>query len=1304
MDIRLAVRRKPEFREDEKALLAALNRLESVVIDSLESIHLYDVFGADDEGLDLAALRESVVCDARVDELISDSDLDQRLNSSSLHPLAVEPLPGQYDQRGDAAEQALRLLRPSSRARIYTSELYLFVPASSDFAPVARYLINPVEAREKDLSVLVEPDMGARTELARFDGFLELDPAGLEDLRRERHMAMSTADLQCIQDYFRSENRTPSEVELAVLDTYWSDHCRHTTFNTELTEIRNESEQFKDELDQALERWNELRAANGRADRAPTLMDLGTILAKDLRRRGVLTNQEVSEEINACSVRVPVTPLGKQPGEADEPWLLMFKNETHNHPTEIEPFGGAATCLGGAIRDPLSGRSWVYQALRLSGAGDINTPREQTLGGKLPQADISTRATLGYSSYGNQIGLATTGVREFIHPGYVAKRMELGAVVAAAPEANVRRLEPEAGDVVIILGGRTGRDGIGGATGSSKAHDEHSLTTAGAEVQKGNPVNERKIQRLFRRASVAQMIVRCNDFGAGGVAVAVGELAPSLDIHLERVPLKYAGLNAKEIAISESQERMAVVVRAADAQAFIDAAASENLEATVLAEVTDTGRLRMFDGDALVLDLSREFIETNGATRTQAVTLRDPEMRIGTRSRFSSVLDSLRTEAASSQEGMIEQFDSSVGRSTVLMPLGGALQKTRETASIQTLPRLGGTDTASIMTYGYSPRLADESPYLMGAYSVVEALTALTAGGADPRDAWLTVQEYFQRPDDRPEVWGTATQALLGLLEAQDAFDVAAIGGKDSMSGSFTTESGEELHVPPTLVTFAVAAMDAKRAVCATLPYEQADLYYLPHVPLASGKPNYAQLRENFAAFHEIAAAGGIIAAAPVGQAGLGATIVNMCAGNDVGFFASSTSARLYLRAGHEAVQLARVPLGGIVFAVDPMINVTPLFKVGGELGVRPAGDPRPQVIYLGATTDKNHTIDFGFERFTVREALDAAEERYAQVFPLNDGDGSGDGVDSSSAASSGDDAVTHETAPTRKPTVRRHPAAPETDEAQERPHVLLPVFPGTNSEYDMAEAFEAAGASTEFLVIRNLESEMLAEDTRAFIAKLADPKTKILAFSGGFSLGDEPDGSAKFMAAFLRSPAVAQAVMDFTSDARGGLVLGICNGFQALVKSGFLPYGDPSRLAEASPTLTHNRQLRHVSRIATTRLATDPSASPWLSAFEPGEVFKVPVSHGEGRFVVSEAEAVELFAGGQVAFQYVDAAGEPTMIAPENPNGSSFAIEGIISPNGRILGKMGHPERFREGLMRNIPGIAPQDIFASAVAALKEA
>ncbi|EPD70679.1 phosphoribosylformylglycinamidine synthase [Corynebacterium pyruviciproducens ATCC BAA-1742] len=1264
MDARFAVRRKPQFRDEERALLSTLNNLARVHLDSVQIINVYDVFGATDA--DLEALSSSVVSDDRVDDELTEQQLTELLNEAPSF-LAVEPLPGQYDQRADAANQALRLVQPETDATIYSAVLYVFAPAPSDEARAAirSFLINPVESGEKNMQVLQAPATGAVEPLRQYPGFNELEEDGLEALIKERGMAMSLADLETIQAYFREEGRTPTDVELSVLDTYWSDHCRHTTFNTQLTNIANEGGRFSEQLDRALRRYEELREANGRTAKPRTLMDLGTIMGRELRRTGVMDDQEVSEEINACSVyvnaRKPVDSrasevvVGERASERSEeaPWLLMFKNETHNHPTEIEPFGGASTCLGGAIRDPLSGRSWVYQALRLSGAGDINTPRENTLEGKLPQADISARATAGYSSYGNQIGLATTNVREFVHPGYVAKRMELGAVVAAAPVENVKRLDPQAGDVVIILGGRTGRDGIGGATGSSKAHDDHSLRTSGAEVQKGNPVNERKIQRLFRNPEVAQMIVRCNDFGAGGVAVAVGELADSLDIHLERVPLKYAGLNAREIAISESQERMAVVVRPDDASRFVELAQIENLEATQLAEVTDTGRLRMFLGDEKVLDLSRSFIDTNGADREQDVAMVDVPMETAS-PRPASVAEALATPAGASQEGMVEQFDSTVGRSTVLMPFGGATQKTFEMASIQALPVPGGTSTSSVMTYGFSPQLASDSPFLMGAYSVVEALARLTAAGADPTTAWLTVQEYFERLDQVPERWGQVTQALLGLLEAQDAFQVAAIGGKDSMSGTY----GEDLHVPPTLVTFAVATMDDCDAISAAIPAPGMDVYLIAHTPLASGEPDYDTLRDNFAAFTEFARSGAVQAASAVTQAGLGATIVNMAAGNGVGFESAPDA----------DVDWAQGALGGIVFAVEQGASV-----------------PR-NVQLLGHTTEDGKLI-FGAETITLDKAAEVSEARYRTVYPLNTARGD---VLPEFATVLPEPSSTHETAAEEgaaASSVSAHGTV-----SGPAPHVLLPVFPGTNSEYDMAEAFRAAGATTEFLVIRNLTPAMLEEDTRAFVEKLSG--AQILAFSGGFSLGDEPDGSAKFMAAFLRTPEVARAVANFV--AGDGLVLGICNGFQALVKSGFLPYGDPAKLTETSPTLAHNLQLRHVSRIATTRVASVDS--PWLSSFVPGQTHLIPVSHGEGRFVVSEEEARALFASHQVAFQYVDENGTPTMDAPANPNGSSYAIEGIVSPDGRILGKMGHPERFREGLMKNIPGIYSQDIFLNAV------
>ncbi len=1225
---------------------------------SLAVYNVYDVFNATED--ELALLQASVVRDARVDDIVPSNSLQDLLTQPHL---GVQFLPGQYDQRADAATQALGLLSPNSKAQIFSARLYVFNDdlTNVELKAIAQFLINPVEAGKKDFSQLSLPAVTSAKPLEQFPDFLELTSEQLDSLRAQRSMAMSIDDLQLIQDYFRSEGRAPTEVELAALDTYWSDHCRHTTFETELVDIENFSLRFHDTFEHLLNRWDEMRAQCGRETKPRTLMDLGTIAARDLRRRGELESQEVSEEINACSVFVEADTR-----EGKKPWLLMFKNETHNHPTEIEPFGGASTCLGGAIRDPLSGRSWAYQALRLSGAGDVTTPRAETIKGKLPQCDISTRATAGYSSYGNQIGLATTYVREYVHPGYVAKRMELGAVVAAAPIENVRRAEPRPGDVVVILGGRTGRDGIGGATGSSKAHDEESLESFGAEVQKGNPVNERKIQRLFRRADIAQMIRRCNDFGAGGVAVAVGELADSLDIHLDRVPLKYAGLNPLEIAISESQERMAVVVDPADADTFIRATEQENLEAVTLAKVTDTGRLRMFYQDSVVLDLSREFLNTNGAHRTQKVLLADvtssantgtaPKVAVQGKEEINreAVLTTLAKLGRGSQEGMVEQFDSSIGRSTVLMPYGGTTQKSEEDVSVQTLPVPGGTSTASLMAAGYSPELADDSPYLMGAYSVVEALARLAAAGADVTNAWLTVQEYFQRPTSA-EIWGIPLQALLGLLEAQDEFGVGAIGGKDSMSGSYS----DELHVPPTLVTFAVSVNDCDDVVTATLPREELDLYFLAHQPQENGAPNYAQLRANFAAMRAWNTQGIVSCARSITNDGFVTALVKSALGNRVGIDVDANAAS---ELGPKRA------IGGIFFAV-PRGGV-PEFD-----GVQP--------VLFGSTNTTREALAIGSDVVDYDSALDSLESAYRQVFPINKNDRAELPSFARELSEYGCNESNEDAGFDRKTTTQR---------GDHQVHVLLPVFPGTNSEYDTAEAFEAAGATTEFHVIRNITPELLLEDTRAFIEKLKT--ADILALSGGFSLGDEPDGSAKFIANFLTSPEVCEAVKEFV--ARDCLVLGICNGFQALVKSGFLPYGDPAQLHDGSPTLTHNAQLRHVSRIATTRVGT--VKSPWLADFKCGDLHRVPVSHGEGRFTVDEETARELFERKQVAFQYVDASGTPTASAPANPNGSAFAIEGIISPDGRILGKMGHPERYRPGLMKNIPDIAVQDIFGNAV------
>ena len=1310
MDKLIFVRKKKGFRDAEKAALSSLNRLPGIKLQKLALFNIYAVSEATPE--EYECLSRRILSDPLVDEVLTSEEVKEFAQGGDS--LGISSLEGQYDQRRDAAEQCLRLFFPESELRVHSSVFYFFDRKLSEAErkTLRLQLINPLENREVKLSDWLEAEAAGRPvfpaedssrceKVPVYTGFCELDEAGLENFIREHGLAMNVDDLRLIRDEFRREKREPNDLEIKVLDTYWSDHCRHTTFNTELCDISNESHRFKDELDASLARYKALRQANGRSEKPLCLMDIATIMSRELRRRGLLKEQEISNEINACSVRIKAERLSDG---VKEPWLLMFKNETHNHPTEIEPYGGAATCLGGAIRDPLSGRAWVYQALRLSGAGDINTPLEATLPGKLPQREISLRAARGFSSYGNQIGLASTKVRELFHPGYVAKHMEVGAVVAAVPEARLRRAEPRPGDRVLLLGGRTGRDGVGGATGSSKAHTEASLSHCGSEVQKGNPVNERKLQRLFRRADVAPLIRSCNDFGAGGVAVAVGELADGLSIHLERVPLKYAGLSLMEIAVSESQERMAVLLAPQDVAAFIAAAHEENLEATEIAEVTAERRLRMFMGKQVVLDLSREFLNTNGAPRRQRVRLCDPEKAswqepspcTARNLQRVTLLDWFKQANHGLQQGLVEQFDASIGRSTVLFPYGGRYQASEEAVSAQTLPMDGGSSTASLLAYGFRPELADISPYLMGAYSTVEAVSVLVAAGADPAHIYLSCQEYFRRLDQQEEAWGEVLQALLGSLDAQDAFAIAAIGGKDSMSGSF-----EKWHVPPTLVSFGVAAVPASDVLSATLPPLKAGqtlyLYYLPHRPLANACPDYAALRHLYKSFHAMQATGTVVAASSERPGGLAVTLAKMALGNRVGLRLSKECAGLEL--------LNNAP-GGLVYA-----SFLPPEELPEEAG-------SVTRLLLAKSDAQVDGIAWNENVLTTFDEMQAALGwAYNRVFPPL-------GAENTEDCSLSRDVLTGQACAPKKLTANSEefcadkkdnlnpenskglcmdgakgfaPALPHLSSGNrsEGPvHVLLPVFPGTNCEFDTAEAFRAAGADCEMLLIRNLTPEMAAADLRSFLKKLK--RSQILALSGGFSFGDEPDGSAKFIVNFLKTPAVTAAILEFVRE--DGLVLGICNGFQALLKSGFLPYGNPDKQRADSPTLFFNQQGRHISRMARTQLCTDPGRSPWLDGLCPGQIDIVPVSHGEGRFLVSEAEAQQLFARGQVAFRYVDEHNHIAGSAPWNPNGSAYAVEGLISEDGHILGKMGHSERVREGLFKNIPGIGVQKIFANAV------
>ncbi len=1257
MNKRYFIRLNEAFRQKESLLLEEIRTtFPQLELGEINIFTVFDVFNISEE--EALLLEEKVFTVTGNNTVYRAEDLGPLVLKSYF--LGIEPVDGQFDQRADIALETLKLHAPYSKAVIKSADLYLFPlmenGSHNNYEIIRSFLLNPIAEQEKDFSDLVLLEEDEASPLKDNGGFLELDASGLEAFLEKEGLAMSPDDIKLVQEEFQKEGRVPTELEMKALDTYWSDHCRHSTFNTEITAIDNQSKRYREDFSRLLRRYEELRQQNKRGDRNPSLMELATIIGRDMRREGRLDRQEVSAEINACSIYVDVENQGQ-----DEPWLLMFKNETHNHPTEMEPFGGAGTCLGGAIRDPLSGRAHVYQALRISGAGDINTPYEETRAGKLPQAYISKTAARGYSDYSNQIGVAGTSVREITHPGYVAKRMELGAVVAATPLDNVLRAEPELGDVVILVGGKTGRDGIGGATGSSKAQDIDSHKHSGAEVQKGNPPVEGAIMRLFRKPEVAKTIRRCNDFGAGGVSVAVGELADSLDIHLDKVPLKYPGLNAMEIAIAESQERMAVLLAQKDEEAFIEAAKAEDLEAVRIAEVTDSGRLRMFFEEELVFDLSRKFIETNGARRFQDIVLRDKQIKenglnVKPASLAASTKDVLLNHLAEAnhgnQEGLAQYFDSTIGRSTVLLPYGGKYQKTEEMASVQTLPVKDGTRTASAMTYGYSPTLADNSPYLMGAYSVIEALAKLTAAGFDYQTAFLTNQEFFKRLDDDREKWGDVFQALLGLMEAQDAFSVAAIGGKDSMSGSF-----EDLEVPDTLVTFAVNVGDVSSVLSAALPNEPLAIYYLPHQVGEDLRPNYEQLKNNFALFNSLHRAGKLLAASTIRPGGLAETLSKMALGNRVGLELTAESASL---------DFFTTPLGGLVFAL----------KEGTSL----PEDIQEKALYLAKSVPGTQAIQWLPEVKTDFLELDAALSAHlAKDYPPLS--------HKEQVALPAFAASLAETISADK-TENISKLSPDTAEVS----VLIPQLYGANHAEDLAAAFRAAGAKVEILVIRREEAEAFEEDTKTFITKLA--QSDILALGGSYSLGNYATGAGSYLAAYLLRRDVHEAISNFIQAKKP--VLGINNGFQALVYAGFLPGKEQTSLSFAL-----NPKGSHISRMVATKVISNKS--PWLSGFKPGEIHLLPISQREGRLIVEEEEAKGLFNRGQVACQFVDEEGRPSMKETANPSGAAYAIEGLLSEDGLVLGKMAHSERYYDGLMQNIPGNKKQDIFANIVGYMKK-
>ena len=1237
---RIFVEKYPEFQVEASSLRSELNENLQLDLQSLRLLNVYDLFGFTPELLEKS--RYSVFGEIVTDKVSDECDL------TGTKYIAVEYLPGQFDQRAASAVDCVHLIDPKADVRIKSSKL-IILPADVEdetIAKIKHYFINAVESREKDLSKLTDSEAAAVKPVPVLDGFTKMTEADLEPFCRKMGLAMNADDLREVVKYFTEEGRDPNETELRILDTYWSDHCRHTTFTTELEEIGVEESFMKEDIDGTLNLYLKMRKELGREHKGLNLMDMATIGGRYLRKAGLLDDMEVSEENNACSIYIDVDVDGKL-----ERWLLMFKNETHNHPTEIEPFGGAATCLGGAIRDPLSGRSYVYQAMRVTGAGDIWKPVAETLPGKLPQRVITKKAAQGYSSYGNQIGLATTHVREIYDEGYTAKRLEVGAVVGAVKADHVRRESPKPGDVVLLLGGRTGRDGIGGATGSSKEHTEESLETCGSEVQKGNAPEERKLQRLFRRPEVTELIKKSNDFGAGGVSVAIGELTDGLDIYLDRVPVKYNGLNATELAISESQERMSVVVEAKDEAKFMEYCHSENVEVTHVADVTDTERMRMFYGDKVVADLQRKFIDSAGAkhyakAQIAAVEEKNPFTReVKGETLKEKLLNNLSDANVVSQKGLIEMFDSTIGRSTVLMPYGGELQLTETQVSVQKLPTDGYTDTASMMAFGFNPVISKWSPYHGAAYSMIEACAKVVAAGGRYEKMRFSCQEYFERMTHDPKVWGKPMSALLGSLKMQMALGLPSIGGKDSMSGTF-----EHINVPPTLISFGITTVNANNVISPELKWEGNRLWLVKHTPLKNYMPDVEQLKKNWAFVEEQIASGNAVSAWAVGFGGVAEGLCKMSFGNSFGVDVNVPENELF-----------DYNYGSIILETEVDLS----FENAQFLGT--------------VTSGVDGNIRVNGKDVSMDALVSSAFDRYEKVYPATST------PDMKRLDPKGTEGV--------KPFKAKKADLKYKGEKIAEPLAFLPVFPGTNCDYDSAKAFRKAGAKVKFGVFRNL-TEQDVNDSIEEMKRNID-ECQILMLCGGFSAGDEPDGSGKFIANVLNNEKIAAAIEALI--ARGGLILGICNGFQALVKSGLLPYGHLGCVTKDSPTLFRNDINRHISQIAFTRVAS--VNSPWLAGMTIGDTYGIPVSHGEGKFVVNEELAKELFDNGQVAFRYAEPIDEcVTMHSPYNPNGSYYAIEGIISKNGQILGKMGHSERYENNLFKNIAANLEQPLFDNAV------
>ncbi|MFI3173878.1 MAG: phosphoribosylformylglycinamidine synthase [Bacillota bacterium] len=1230
---RIYVEKKPEFLSQANSLLTDLRT--NLKIDTLERIRIinrYDVEGIDDALYESA--KKTIFSEPNVDDCY-----DEEVSLDTEHVLAVEFLPGQYDSRANFAAECAQLISKGDKPTIKTAILYLFYGNLSvqSFEKIKKYIINPVESQE---ATLLKPKTFSSEEISVLDveiisNFIQLSKDGLEKFRQEQGFAMTLNDLFCIQDYFKNtENRNPTITELKVIDTYWSDHCRHTTFMTKLENIEIKESYIQEAFVEYLSTRKDLFIKKDIC-----LMDIATIGTKYLKNLGLLTDLDESDEINACSIKIKVDIDSKE-----EEYVLMFKNETHNHPTEIEPFGGAATCLGGAIRDPLSGRSYVYQAMRVTGAADPREAIEDTLAGKLPQRVITKKACQGYSSYGNQIGLATGGVYEIYHDGYKAKRMEVGAVIGTAPFENIVRQQPKAGDVILLLGGRTGRDGIGGATGSSKEQTEQSVTKSFSEVQKGNPVTERKIQRLFRNKDVTTLIKKCNDFGAGGVCVAVGELADSLDIDLDKVTKKYEGLDGTELAISESQERMAVVVAKENIAKFQELCAVENLEVVPVATVTDSGRLIMKWRGKDIFSVERAFLDTNGAKSQTNVTSAKvstdffQEKSYAYKNDKQALKDTLSDINVCSQKGLSENFDSTIGGNTVLMPFGGKNMITEPDGMVAKIPVLTGeTSTCSIMTYGYNPVLTKSSTFHGGVYAIVESVAKVVALGGDYKTIRLSLQEYFERMTDA-ESWGKPFNALLGAFHAQKHLKIPAIGGKDSMSGTF-----KELKVPETIISFAVTTERVSTIISPELKSKKSHIILVDFLRDENAMPNFDDLNKQYTTLHTLMTEQKIASAKAITTGGILATLTKMALGNSIGLKIETDK------------NLIQPTIGAILVEVE-------------DLSVLQNIDLRYEVV---ATTNESSelTLTDG-ESVSLDECMAIYTKPLEGVFPSKK-----DGVGAVQS-------IAHTSGMLLKKSTKIV-----------KPKVFLPVFPGTNCEYDTAKAFAVANASPDTFIFRNLTNSDIEQSIAHMVKQIKE--SQIIALSGGFSAGDEPDGSAKFIASVFRNAEIQEAVHDLLYK-RDGLMIGICNGFQALIKLGLLPKGEICEITEDMPTLTYNDISRHISCIVDTKICSN--LSPWLQECQVGDVHKVAMSHGEGKFVANEATLNELIKNGQVATQYVDFSGQPTMLGEYNPNGSTCAIEGITSKDGRILGKMGHSERVGSGLYKNITGNTNQNIFVSGV------